>query len=164
MLRDGFDQRKLIARNGWIGADDNYRCVDVRDKIVSGGRIAGEHRAEPWCVDKTHARRKQRAGKKDFHARYRFRILRVLVFGDELIQLVQRDSGPVLGLKAYPRPAVVAMANDGRHGGDRHDAHGKNRSTHQGVDQGRFAPLELTSASDIKPAFRNPLGYGSSIA
>ena len=56
------------------------------------------------------------------------------------------------------------MANDGWHGGDRHDARGKNRSPNQGVDQGRFAPLELTNASDIEAAFRNPLGHGASIA
>jgi hypothetical protein len=56
------------------------------------------------------------------------------------------------------------MANDGWHGGDRHYSRGKNRSANQGVDQRRLAPLELTNASDIEPAFRNPLGHGASIA
>ena len=80
------------------------------------------------------------------------------------MSVLQRNIGPAVGLKAYPRTAVVAMANHRRHGGDRHDTRGKNGSANQGIDPGRFATLELTNKRDIEPALRDSLGHGASIA
>src|SRR5271155_1138183 len=136
----------------------------MRNKSLCRCRIAGEHRSQPWCVDETHAGGKQLALHKDFQCRDMFRVLRVLVFGDILIDTLHGNICPAAsGLKAHASSRMASVANDRGHGGNRHNSSRQYAVTHQTIQDRGFATLELTDTSNVEAPLRYPFCHGSRI-
>src|SRR5208337_5578737 len=90
-------------------------------------------------------------------------IFGVPIFRDVLHDCFHRNLDPSTGFEAHPRSYVAAVADDGGYGGDRHDASRQHTIAHQRIQDGGFAALELTDASNVEAPLGYPLRQGARI-
>src|SRR5579863_10005961 len=92
------------------------------------------------------------------------RVLRVLLFGDILVDARNRNICPDAGgFKADTSGGMSSVAYDRGDRGHRHDPSRQYVVAHQGIQDRGFTTLKLTDASNVKTSLRYPFCYGSRI-
>lgn len=158
LLGDDLDELEFLPRKRRICADHDQGRINVGNERVRGRGVAGENGAESRRVHQAHARGQQRTGEKDLQALHAFAVLRVLIFGDVLVNGFQRHLLPIRGAEPHPRRRTVPVPKDRRNRCDRHDAHGQHVASHERIEQGGLAALELADAGHVEEPFRGALG------
>ena len=92
------------------------------------------------------------------------RVLGVLLFGDILIDALNRNICPAAGrVKAHTSGRVTSVAHDRGDGRNRQNSSGQYAVAHQRIQDRGFAALELADTSNVEASLRYPFCQGSRI-
>ncbi|HVZ22571.1 MAG TPA: hypothetical protein VG871_15970 [Vicinamibacterales bacterium] len=158
LRRDRGDEREFFAANRRVRAQHDERGVDVRHERSRFVGVPLEDGAQAGRIDEAHARGEQRRWTEDFNRRDLQSVFGVVCFRDEAMNVRGFNHLPAPILEHHVGLETRAEPEDRNRGCDRSDASREECLADEGIEQRRFASLELADDRQEEAPFEDATG------
>ena len=159
-MRHGLQQVELRPGERRVGADHDDGGVDVRYKSLRGLSAPPKNGAQTGRIHEAHPCLEEWTGDEYLDTRNTPLVFRVALLRDVFRQGLGRNREPGAGPTPHSCEPALAVTNDRRHRGHRHDSSRQHLVTNECIKERGLAALELAHASDVEAPLGDALGQG----